>query len=102
MRSRIPKSHDHSDSLADQNPNEQFSSHPQISRVSSEAFAEMPSLAELDLSRNKLLADAVDGPIFNLPQVQTQNFNQIFLAFDLNFHFSSSKSSTYLSINCPS
>ena len=39
----------------------------------------MPSLAELDLSRNKLIADAVDGPIFNLPQLKILNlsFNKL-------------------------
>jgi len=51
----------------------------QISRVSAEAFADMPSLAELDLGRNKLIADAVDGPIFNLPHLKILNlsFNKL-------------------------
>ena len=51
----------------------------QVSRVSAEAFADMPSLAELDLSKNKLIADAVDGPIFNLPQLKILNlaFNKL-------------------------
>ena len=47
--------------------------------MSAEAFADMPSLAELDLSKNKLIADAVDGPIFNLPQLKILNlaFNKL-------------------------
>jgi hypothetical protein len=52
----------------------------QISRVSAEAFADMPSLAELDLSRNKLIADAVDGPIFNLVPISRICFSAVKLA----------------------
>jgi hypothetical protein len=41
----------------------------------------MPSLAELDLSKNKLIADAVDGPIFNLPHLKILNLVSIYKTF---------------------
>ena len=40
----------------------------------------MPSLVELDLSNNKLIADAIDGPIFDLPNLQILNLSKNKLA----------------------
>ncbi len=44
----------------------------------------MPSLTELDLSHNKLIADAIDGPIFDLPNLKILNlsFNKLALLDD--------------------
>ena len=52
----------------------------QISRVSLQALADMPSLVELDLSDNKLIADAIDGPIFDLPNLKILNLSHNKLA----------------------
>lgn len=41
--------------------------------MSKDALADLPSLTELDLSSNKLIADAMDGPIFDLPQLKALN-----------------------------
>ena len=48
----------------------------QISRVSLQALADMPSLKELDLSDNKLITDAIDGPIFDLPNLKILNLSK--------------------------
>lgn len=39
----------------------------------------MPSLRELDLSDNRLIADALEGPIFDLPNLSSLNlsFNKL-------------------------
>ena len=36
----------------------------------------MPSLKELDLSDNKLITDAIDGPIFDLPNLKILNLSK--------------------------
>ena len=40
-----------------------------------DALADLPSLAELDLSRNKLIADAMEGHIFDLPRLEALNLS---------------------------
>jgi len=46
-------------------------SHYKIGRISRRALADLPSLEELDLSGNKLIADALsDSPIFDLPNLR--------------------------------
>ncbi len=40
-----------------------------------QALADLPSLRELDLSDNRLIADALEGPIFDLPNLLSLNLS---------------------------
>ncbi len=42
-------------------------------------MADLPSLRKLDLSSNRLIADALEGPIFDLPNLQSLDlsFNKL-------------------------
>ena len=51
----------------------------QINELSEEAFQDLPSLKDLDISKNKLTSRSIDGSVFNLPNLKTLDvsFNKL-------------------------